>query len=330
MTLAPSPGFFPQLFPFHLVVDERLLIRQLGPALQRLLGPQAQGQPLAEHVDWHRPRLQPADLKRLDGLADKLCVLALRRLPLQLKGQVLVDQGHGFFLGNPVVQSVEQLRAAGIRLSDIPRHDALGDALVMLQTKNMTIADLVRRRTEELERLASRDALTGVGNRHSFNLDLQSTLEDHRQARRSCALLLLDVDHFKAFNDGHGHLAGDDCLIAVAGRLGEQAGRGDDRVYRYGGEEFALLLPDTPAAGACAVADRIVRHFAETPLWIPHTGHWHTVTVSVGVAWFDPLAEPADQELALIDRADRALYQAKRAGRSRYVCLPQASPGPTR
>lgn len=325
MILAPSPGSFPQLFPFHLVVDEQLVIRQLGPVLLRILGPVALGEPLHSHVQWNRPQAEPTNLAELEALAGKLCVLQLKLVPLQLKGQVLVEQGHGFFLGNPVVQNLEQLRVAGIRLSDIPRHDALGDALVMLQTKDMTIANLVKRRTEELQQLANRDSLTGVGNRHRFNLDLQAQFADRRRGERQFTLLLLDVDHFKQFNDTHGHLAGDDCLVAVARRLSEQAGRGDDRVYRYGGEEFAVLLPHTGVEGACEVAERIVRNLAEAPIWVPHTASWHTVTVSVGVAAYEAQVDSCDTPKALVQRADAALYAAKETGRSRYVVAPASA-----
>ena len=319
MILAPSPGYFPGLFPFHLVVDHELRIRQVGATLQRILGPAAIGEPLNVHATVRRPRLELTGFADLANLVDKLCVLELQVLPLQLKGQVLVDQNHGFFLGNPVVQSVEQLQAVGVRLSDIPRHDALADALVMLQTKDMTIANLVKRRTEELEQLAHRDALTGVGNRHRFNLDLQAHLEDRRRQEQTFSLLLLDVDHFKRFNDTHGHLAGDDCLMAVARRLREQTGRDGDRVYRYGGEEFAVLLPHTDCQGACEVAERIVRDLADSLLWIAHTGQWHQVTVSVGVASVGPGMHPTGTPLALIKQADGALYEAKRQGRNRYA-----------
>ncbi len=318
MILAPSPGYFPELFPFHLVVDRHLVIRQMGAALSRILGPAVLGESLNEHLILRRPEVQVQGLEGFQDLVGKLCVLELRLMPLQLKGQVIVDQDHGFFLGNPVVQSVEQLRTLGIRLGDIPRHDALGDALVMLQTKDMTIANLVKQRTHELEELANRDALTGVGNRHAFNLDLQAQFDNRRLSERSFSLLLLDVDHFKQFNDRHGHLAGDDCLVAVARHIAEQAGRGADRVYRYGGEEFAVLLPHTACQGACEVAARIVHHMQVSPIWVSQTGRRHIVTVSVGVASVETQGPSIATPLELVHRADGALYEAKRAGRSCY------------
>ena len=331
MTLAPSAERFPELFPFHLVVDESLVIRQLGPVLLRLLGEHVYGEPLSQHVQWLRPRLCDPSLSGLRQLGAKLTVLQLLNLPLQLKGQVLVDGGLAFFLGTPVVHNLDQLTSLGIRLSDLARHDALADSLVMLQTKDMTIADLVQRRTQDLEQLATQDALTGVGNRLLFNRELPIDLDEHRQSGQPMALLLLDVDHFKRFNDGHGHLAGDACLRAVAQRLGELASRGGDRVYRYGGEEFAILLPQTGIQGAQRLAERVVEGFASSPLHLEESGQHHLITVSVGLACFDPTElerdrNTADQDISqmatnLIARADEALYQAKDAGRRRFVSL---------
>ena len=150
MTLAPSAQRFPELFPFHLVIDSRMAICQMGPALVRLLGPGVCGTPLLEQVRWQRPRRLPGlSLSGLARLSHKLIVLEFLNLPLQLKGQLLVEERYAFFLSTPVVHSLEQLSSLGIRLSDIARHDALGDALVVLQTKDMTIADRVQRRSQD-------------------------------------------------------------------------------------------------------------------------------------------------------------------------------------
>ncbi|MCP9816889.1 diguanylate cyclase [Synechococcus sp. GreenBA-s] len=331
MTLVPSDQCFPELFPFHLVVDSELVIRQLGPALLRLLGSQVCGSPLHDHVQWQRPRLIQPGLDGLRKLSSKLTVLQLLHLPLQLKGQMLVDGHHAFFLGTPVVHNLEQLSTLGIRLSDLARHDALADALVMIQTKDMTIADLVQRRTQDLERLATQDALTGIGNRLLFNRELPADLEEHRQLGQSLALLLLDVDLFKRFNDRHGHLTGDACLRAVAQRLVELTGRGGDRLYRYGGEEFAILLPQTGMCGAQQLANRIVEGFASSPLQFEESNQRHRITMSVGLAGFEPQdlqgqaihggQDTSAIATSLIARADEALYQAKREGRSRCVSL---------
>lgn len=331
MSLAPSPERFPELFPFHLVVDAQMVIRQLGPALARLLGPGVCGAPLMDQVRIHRPPLPECSLAGLARLSHKLIVLEFLKLPLQLKGQLLVESSHAFFLSTPVVHSLDRLSSLGIRLSDIARHDTLADALVMLQTKDITIADRVLRRTSDLEQLATRDALTGVGNRLLFDRDLAAALQDHQLRGIPLALLLLDVDHFKRFNDQHGHLAGDVCLRAVARRLVQLEGRGGGRVYRYGGEEFALLLPATRLEEARRLAERIVQGFASAPLQLEMDDGAallsHRITLSAGLACTEPDGDggwPADRHgpvnaTALIARADAALYQAKHAGRSRLV-----------
>ena len=117
---------------------------------------------------------------------------------------------------------------------------------------------------------------------------------------------MIDVDHFKRFNDTHGHPAGDDALRAVAAIIGRQV-RKDDVAYRYGGEEFCVLLPDTDAASAAVVAERIRRAIETAELPVNAK-----VTASVGVA-----AGAAEEITGMLDRADGALYDAKDAGRNR-------------
>lgn len=333
MNLAPSAQRFPELFPFHVVVDSSLVIRQLGPALQRLLGPDVCGAPLLEQARLHRPPLPEPSLSGLARLSHKLIVLEFLKLPLQLKGQLLVEEPYAFFLSTPVVSSLDRLSSLGIRLSDIARHDALADALVMLQTKDITIADRVQRRTSDLELLATRDALTGVGNRLLFNREISAALAEQRDRGVPLVLLLVDVDHFKRFNDRHGHPAGDACLRGVAQRLVELVGRSGDRVYRYGGEEFAVLLPATDLAGGQKVAERIIAGFARAPLQLDPQPEAMPcsprITVSAGVACADPRVQGSQPSGAtgtmdatlLIAKADKALYQAKNGGRSRFVSL---------
>ena len=162
----------------------------------------------------------------------------------------------------------------------------------------------------ELNRVARRDSLTGVGNRLALDEAIAHLLDQGERLRPlPFALILLDIDHFKTYNDEHGHLAGD----AALGRLGEilrRATRGTDLCFRYGGEEFLLLVPDVGLTGAIAVAER-VRVAAEASDGLP------PFTVSGGVALCDP-ADGRDPE-PLLRRADTALYLAKRAGRNRIA-----------
>lgn len=179
----------------------------------------------------------------------------------------------------------------------------------------------VRERTRELEesnaklaRLSATDGLTGVANRRRFDEALAAECLRARRAEAPLALALIDVDEFKAYNDRYGHLAGDDCLKAVAQVLETEAHRASDLVARYGGEEFAVISPTTDLAGAAALAETLRR--AVENLAIPHVGSPHgVVSVSIGVAAVEPGQAPLGA--TLIERADRALYAAKAAGRNR-------------
>ena len=171
----------------------------------------------------------------------------------------------------------------------------------------------LRRANETLSNLANKDALTGIANRRSFDEQLASEWRRTRRNRAPLALLAIDVDHFKKFNDCYGHVEGDACLRRVARVLDDAARRAGDFAARTGGEEFALLLPDADIGDAFAIGEAL-REEIET-LNITHPGSPNArVTVSVGVA-----AAGERSVSDLIDRADSALYCAKRAGRNRVV-----------
>jgi diguanylate cyclase (GGDEF)-like protein len=167
----------------------------------------------------------------------------------------------------------------------------------------------------ELERLAQQDSLTGLANRRHFDQALVREWERLRREGRPMAVLFIDVDYFKPYNDTYGHAAGDDCLEAVGRVLGTAARRPGDLVGRYGGEEFVVLLPGTDLTGAREVAERILADV--DALALPHAGSQVAghVTVSIGVAARVPAAGEAPQ--VVLDAADRAVYAAKRAGRHR-------------
>ena len=162
----------------------------------------------------------------------------------------------------------------------------------------------------ELNLVARRDSLTGIGNRLALDEAIVRLLNQSDRLRPSpFALILFDLDHFKAYNDAHGHQAGD----AALGRIGAillSATRGTDVAFRYGGEEFLLLVPDVDLNGAIAVAER-VRVATEESDGLP------SFTISGGVAIWDPIDGRDPQPL--VRRADTALYFAKRAGRNRIV-----------
>jgi diguanylate cyclase (GGDEF)-like protein/PAS domain S-box-containing protein len=163
----------------------------------------------------------------------------------------------------------------------------------------------------ELQRQATTDDLTGVANRRSLMGRLASEFERvQRHPHLTCCLLALDLDLFKGVNDTWGHAAGDAVLLHAA-RLMGRATRQHDLVGRTGGEEFTIVLPDTSADEACALADRLRHSIAATP--VPHAGVGISITVSIGVS----LIAPGDTGIdAVLARADRALYQAKAQGRN--------------
>ena len=171
----------------------------------------------------------------------------------------------------------------------------------------------------KLAALASLDGLTGLANRRHFDEKLRDEWARARRDGTALSLLLMDVDHFKGYNDQHGHQAGDECLISVARFIAGQAQRPADLAARYGGEEFVLLLPGTDAAGCEQIGERIRQALHD--LHLPNAMNLPSkcVTVSLGGATGWPSAENPADHTSLIAAADRALYAAKTLGRNRLV-----------
>ena len=182
-----------------------------------------------------------------------------------------------------------------------------------------------------LEKLALQDGLTGLANRRQFDLALRDELSRATRTDGSLALIMMDVDCFKRYNDIYGHLAGDECLRQVSKVILSAEGRTGDLAARYGGEEFAILLPNTDIQGALKVAEEIRRAIHE--LDIPHDGNLPgVVTISAGITVLMPVTD-RDTSSMLIGAADEALYAAKSAGRNQtrtdrhdtHANLPEAS-----
>ena len=168
---------------------------------------------------------------------------------------------------------------------------------------------------DQLKVLSTNDGLTGIANRRRFDELLECSWRQAFRRREPISLLMIDVDHFKAYNDNYGHLAGDDCLKKVAGRLKDFARRPGDNVARYGGEEFVCILSDTDPLGANEYAEMVLQGIRE--LNIPHefSETSNIITASIGVATAIPREESVPEQL--LDAADRALYTSKREGRNR-------------
>lgn len=168
----------------------------------------------------------------------------------------------------------------------------------------------------DLASQASRDGLTGLANRRCFDETLVRELNRAQRQARPVSLIMMDVDFFKKFNDSYGHVAGDECLQAVAGAIARCVGRPGDLAARYGGEEFAVIMSDTDTAGAMEVAEAIRN--AVVALQIPHAASAiDVVTLSLGVATVYPGKDPHIASPDLIRQADALLYQSKNNGRNR-------------
>ncbi len=191
-------------------------------------------------------------------------------------------------------------------------HALARNMLIMLSSRvrmgNEAVRDGVERQSE-FENMAFVDSLTGLHNRRWLEQSFRQHIERSLHDGKPLTLLMIDIDHFKRFNDSYGHVTGDRCLRAVATALNAQL-RPGDLLARYGGEEFAVLLPDTAAAQASATAERLRRAVAD--LTVPDTTPPHQLSISLG----DTQLRAGDTLEKIVERADSALYLAKTAGRN--------------
>jgi diguanylate cyclase (GGDEF)-like protein/PAS domain S-box-containing protein len=206
------------------------------------------------------------------------------------------------------------------KTTKVPCRDAFGTPVLACCSVDMTEEVLrekhLQEMSEELEEanrklssLALTDALTGLWNRRAFDSRLETAVIGVQRSKEPLALMMLDVDHFKNINDRFGHSCGDDVLRNVATIL-NRTKRADDVACRFGGEEFAILMPGAVGEGAMALGERLREAM--------HAFAWEKtpVTISMGIALFSPTDSSDD----LVDKADAALYLAKNSGRDRYVC----------
>jgi diguanylate cyclase (GGDEF)-like protein len=208
-----------------------------------------------------------------------------------------------------------------IRFNDDRRHRLLAERRL-----NSELELMVQQRTQELEQAldqllvanteldkkSKQDRLTGLFNRGYMDEELPREIRRAKRSGQDLTLMMLDIDHFKALNDQHGHLLGDLVLTQLAELLQDLTQRGGDRVFRYGGEEFAILLPATDEIGARETANRIADAIRTMP--IQYHDMQLQITVSIGIAVYYAATMEVTPE-AFIGAADDALYQAKNAGR---------------
>ncbi|MGV7209096.1 diguanylate cyclase [Oxalobacteraceae bacterium A2-2] len=288
----------------RIVLWNSWMVRHSGLAAEAVLGrelfelfPELRGQ-----------RVDAAIGQALHNNFPSLLSQSLNKAPFPLYANPAVDAAGG---GRERLQ--QALEVSPIAVPGGSRH-----CLIQISDVSLAVGreKLLREQAMVLRSQTFSDGLTGIANRRHFDVAME---KEQRRARRNgtaLSLLMIDIDHFKAYNDHYGHQKGDQCLMQVTAALSGMLKRPCDLMARYGGEEFAVILPETEAAQAAALADTLRARALE--LAIPHERHsggLRHVTVSIGVA----TQHPGDEidVAALIGAADRALYQAKRAGRNR-------------
>lgn len=279
---------------------------------------------------WASKHLAAAEGKAtaVDGLSPSiknhaLIELEVARVLSLMRSRQMREQAYGALLGKARTELAGSLTADALRLlvehliaenlrvvNDIDRSEK------ELRRARTTIEDL-RGSLEKANETALRDSLTDVCNRRGFDLYLEQSIKTAVASREDLSLVMCDVDYFKAINDKYGHQAGDEILRIIAQELSSNM-RGSDIVCRYGGEEFAVILPRMKANDASLLADRARCHFEKTKLILKSTGESiGPVTASFGVTQL----RTGESSAHLLKRIDEALYASKNAGRNRVSLL---------
>lgn len=174
----------------------------------------------------------------------------------------------------------------------------------------------------KLEKIALQDGLTGLANRRLFDQTLENEFKRAKRNQTQLALIMADIDNFKAYNDTYGHQEGDQCLKTIASVLKDSAKRASDLAARYGGEEFAIILPETDLEGAVELAEKIREKIISLEIEHKNSQTNQYVTVSFGVTKIENIGEINEQLIKeFIETADDALYQAKEKGRNRVLAV---------
>ena len=219
-------------------------------------------------------------------------------------------------VGNYVTRPIRTLARAAHKVAagEMPKIEVKSaDEIGELSGSFNIMIEAIKRRDEALKALALRDGLTGLYNHRHFKAELEREIKSAVRFARPLSLIMMDVDHFKRYNDSHGHTYGDAALQKI-GEVLRRATREVDLTARYGGEEFAVILPETAFENALVVAERIRKRMEEEPVPFKETQPEGALTLSLGVAAMNENLRDAQ---SLIEAADKALYNAKELGRNR-------------
>ena len=306
-----------------LILDPQARVMMANEAFRRLapLGPARQalgiGRPVAR-LGWLCEAVTA-------GGAEAPWLTTTRTATASTEREVCIAAGHDggpsrevLVKCTPVLDPSGQVRGSMLRLRDVSTLHQLNRTL---QATNAALAqsqDTLRERNEELSRLATRDPMTGCLNRRAFFDQATRLFDLAHQRGEGLVCVMADIDHFKQFNDRHGHATGDQVIKAVAAILSGGV-RGTDLVCRYGGEEFCLLLPQREVAAGLALAERLRREIEAQAGGQVTLAPGLRVTASFGLAVYEPTLTSL---AVLVDQADQALYNAKRSGRNRVSRWP--------
>ncbi|SEL19011.1 diguanylate cyclase [Atopomonas hussainii] len=342
--LLSVPRLAPRLWRFYralmalFAVFIAALLTPLGPWVMWLALPLASVGTLMPLVAFYQVRTEHHRYLWLYGASWALLIAGTLLFNLALMGVLPINQltSYAQLFG----LSTEALLLSfllGLRLSDLRRQRAeMAEELLQVKSQaNEHLQAEVARKTQRLNQAlrelqqahqalnekAIRDPLTGQFNRRFFDDTLSRELQRAARENSTLTLALIDIDHFKPFNDNHGHLVGDDCLRSVAQCLAEQLRRPEDVLARYGGEEFAMILPATPDSGAQALLQATRQAVEQLAFCVD--GQRLPVTVSIGY-----VCVAGGEPSAVIAAADQHLYAAKAAGRNRVMGAASAAVAP--
>jgi diguanylate cyclase (GGDEF)-like protein len=267
-----------------------------------------------------RINIEMLDLSLQDLAENVVVVTAFFHIHLPVPGEVLSRKTARLVLVFRQEKSAWKIVHSGISLPYVSSPDGKIYPIPELEQRNLELEQIISFRTKELaeanrllQKQSYTDGLTNISNRRHFDCQLSEEWNRGQRNNTPLAAIMLDLDHFKSFNDLYGHIEGDHCLQKIAQGLARSVHRGGDLTARYGGEEFVVLLPDTDKQHAFEVAKHIQKMVLS--LAIPHsTSPVGVVTVSLGVASLQPSNQQCPEEL--VRRADAALYRAKMAGRN--------------